>query len=371
MPSEKPRVLMVLNSYPQLSQTYIQTEIDALLVDHEVRIISRREPDRASRDPHDYLRTDDETVMREQIRAWRPHVLHGHWLHNAVVLHRLARATQTPFTVRAHSFDVLKRGGGGTVPTHFVRHAAAVLADELCLGVLTFPFTRPLLERAGVPSAKIVDCFPVVDFRRFHDRGPNGPAIMNVGACTPKKRMEDFLWLGSRLPELEFDLYCIGYQTPEIEAENRRLGSPVRIREPLEHREMPAVYKRHRWLVYTASAEINTVGWPLAVAEAQAAGVGVCVPAIRPDVRTFVGEGGVVYESVAELLDLLPKPVPEARRELGFEQARRSDIRAHLHRLTDLWRPALDEEPRSRPAGLPGRLRRWLSGSRPAFPARG
>jgi len=29
---------------------------------------------------------------------------------------------------------------------------------------------------------------------------------------------------------------------------------------------MPAEYKRHRWLVYTASAKRNSVGWPYYVA---------------------------------------------------------------------------------------------------------
>lgn len=356
------RVLMILDSYPQLSQTYVQTEIDALLPEHEIRVISRRGPDLASSHHLDYVQTQSPREMRELIDAFRPHVLHTHWMQNVRLVAKLARATGTPFTVRAHSFDVLKRGTAGQEPTPFVERSVEDLADELCLGVLTFPFTRPLLEKAGVPGSRIVECFPVVDFARFHDRGPNGPAVINVGACTPKKRMEDFIELASRLPGIEFNLYAIGYRAPEIEALNRSLGSPVTIREPVGHHEMPAVYKRHRWMVYTASSEINTVGWPLAVAEAQAAGVGVCIPDLRPDIADFVGPGAILYRSVDELRDIVAGPVPEALRERGFEQARKSDVRAHLHLLTDRWRPALRRRRARWPSGLRRRIARWLPG---------
>ena len=36
----------------------------------------------------------------------------------------------------------------------------------------------------------------------------------------------------------------------------------------------------------------------MAIAEAQAAGVGVCMPNIRPDIKEYVGEAGFVYDSI-------------------------------------------------------------------------
>lgn len=354
-------MVVIAYDYPQLSQTYIQTELTALQHDHEVHVLARAEPDYAARSHLPYRRLPSREGMAEAIRAIRPDVLHTHWLQNASLVGWLARTTGVPFTVRAHSFDVLKPHAGGREVSDVTRKAAKWLRDELCLGVLTFPFGRPLLERAGVPARKLVDCFPVVDFARFHDRSPNGTGVMNVGAGTPKKQMDDFLWLASRVPSREFDLYPIGYQTAELREQARRMGSPVRIHEPLEHAEMPAVYKRHGWLVYTASREVGTVGWPLSVAEAQAAGVGVCMPALRPDLREYVGPGAVLYESVSEVVDVVAGPVPEDAREQGFAQARRSDIREHRHLLTDLWRPALPR--RSWPRRLLGGLGAWTGAS--------
>jgi hypothetical protein len=63
---------------------------------------------------------------------------------------------------------------------------------------------------ARVSRRKLVDCFPVVNFKRFFDSRPNGTSIMNVGACIPKKRMEDFVELALRVPELECNLYALG-----------------------------------------------------------------------------------------------------------------------------------------------------------------
>jgi hypothetical protein len=107
---------------------------------------------------------------------------------------------------------------------------------------------------------------------------------------------------------------------------------------PIEPEEMPREYKKHRWLVYTASREIGTVGWPMSIAEAQAAGVGVCIPEVRPDLREYLGGAGFIYESISEVADIISKAVPDEMREMGFEQARKSDIFEHKVILTNLWK---------------------------------
>jgi hypothetical protein len=100
---------------------------------------------------------------------------------------------------------------------------------------------------------------------------------------------------------------------------------------------MPAEYKKHQWLVYTASFEMKTVGWPMAIAEAQASGVGVCMANIRPDLKQYVGEAGILFDSIHDITGMIQKPVPEEMREAGFEQAKNSNINEHKRLLTDLW----------------------------------
>jgi glycosyltransferase involved in cell wall biosynthesis len=338
--------MYIVFHYPQISETYIKTEIEAVRDECDVRVVSLNRADVTYRNHPPFLLTDDPACIREAIEEFRPHALHTHWLTQVPTLAYFAgyfRGTLSkgpiPITVRAHSFDVLGSDGA------HIRRAAPIINSDLCLGVLTFPFTRRLFAGAGVREDKVHGCFPVVNYRRFHDRSPNQPGVMNVGACLPKKQMQDFLDLAARVPGKAFDLYAMGYKVEEMHRLNEAAGRPVRVVPPVEPDDMPAEYKRHDWLVYTAALSDNTVGWPIAVAEAQAAGLGVCVPNLRPDLRDYVGPAGFLYDSVAEVADLVSRPFPDDLRERGFEHAKKSDAFEHTRVLVDLWRRA---------AGLPG-----------------
>jgi hypothetical protein len=337
----RPRVMYIVYHYPQISETYIKTEIEAVRAECDVRIVSLSRADVTYRNHPPFLLTDDPQRIREDITEFRPHVLHTHWLTQVPTLAYFAGYFRDvpsqgliPITVRAHSFDVLGSDGA------HVRRAAPIINSELCLGVLTFPFTRGLFAAAGVREEKIHDCFPVVNYRRFRDRSPNRPGVMNVGACLPKKQMQDFLDLAARVPNKEFDLYAMGYKVDQMHRLNEAAGRPVRVVPPVEPEEMPTEYKRHDWLVYTAATSDNTVGWPIAVAEAQAAGLGVCVPNLRPDLRDYVGPAGFLYDSIAEVADRVSKPLPDELREQAFEHAKKSDAFEHTRFLIDLWRRA-------------------------------
>lgn len=341
----RPRVMYVVTEYPAVSETYIKSELEAIRDEYDVLVLTTREAVIPYRNPLPFRRVGDPEAMLDSVREFRPHVLHGHWLNQAETLSFLSKSTGIPFTIRAHSFDTIPAGParrqahGGGIPD-YMKSDAALINEGLCLGVLTFPFTVPTLEAAGVRPEKIFPCYPVVHFRRFHDRSPNGRAVMNVGACLPKKRMEDFLNLATLVPGLDFNLYPLGHRVGEVAALNEALGSPVNIVPPVEPDLMPGEYKKHRWLVYTACTRLATVGWPLSVAEAQASGVGVCLQNLRPDLREYVGEAGYLFDTLEEAAEIISKPFPEEKRQLGFEQARRSDIFTHKTILTDLWRKA-------------------------------
>ena len=337
-PRAKPRVMYIVRNFPQVTQTYIKNEIQALAGDHDISLISLTHPNVPYRRHIPFQQIGDPALIREQIEEFRPQVLHSHYLPNTEIFEALIRdhRLETPFTFRAHSFDAM---GSPDI----ARRAAGVINHELCLGVLAYPFTRPLLEGAGIAPGKIVDCFPVVNVPMFHDLSPNGTAVMNIGAAIPKKRMEDFVDLAAGAHGMEFDLYGVGWVVEELRRYNASKGDPVRIIDPVEPDEMPAEYKKHAWLVYTACPEMKTVGWPIAVAEAQASGVGVCMPNLRPDLRQYVGPSTILYDSIGEVADLIRRPPSEEMRQAGLEQARKSDIFQHIKLLTGLWAPVLDD----------------------------
>lgn len=351
---QKRRVLYVVHEFPQISQAYILSEIEALETEYDIHIVTLRKPNIAAEIERQAETTDDLDRISEIIKEFKPDVLHSHYVWHGPTMLNLAERSGVPFTIRAHSFDMLSNPsrksfmkrlkrrlrGWPEVWVPYPEHASRSFNSDYCLGVLVFPFEREMLEETGVRPEKIRDCFPVIDFDRFHDRGPNGDAIMNVGVCTPKKKMTDFIDLAASMPDRRFNLYAMGYYVDDIRKYNEAAGNPVHVIPPLQPRDMPAEYKKHQWMVYTANHQMNSVGWPMAVAEAQASGVGVCIANIRPDLRDYLGDAGYLFDSIDEVRKIVSQPVPDGIRERGFEQARKSDIRVHKKLLTDLWENA-------------------------------
>ena len=76
----------------------------------------------------------------------------------------------------------------------------------------------------------------------------------------------------------------------------------------------------------------------MAIAEAQASGVGVCMANIRPDLREYGGPAAFFYDSLDQALKIIKQPYPEEFRQLGFSHAFKSDIAQHRSLLFRLWR---------------------------------
>jgi hypothetical protein len=353
---KKISVMYILRGYPQISQTYLKTELEALWEDYDITIVSTKPSNVPYKNHFPYHHLTELEPIQGLIEQVKPDILHTHYLNQLEKVGPLAERTGLPFTVRSHSYDTLalrqknwrgrlrevlewytpqfKKVANIKANLHWINH-------ELCLGVLAFPFARQFLEQEGVQASKIIDCYPVINYNRFYDRSPNGQAIMNTGAAIPKKKMEDYVKLASWMPEREFNLYALGYHVDKLKSLNQAKGNPVNIILPVEPDQMFPEYKQHQWLVYTAAFELATVGWPMAVAEAQAAGVGVCMPNIRPDLKEYIGNAGYLYDSISEVAEIIAKPVPDEIREAGFLQAKKSDIQEHKHLLTDLWHKAI------------------------------
>jgi glycosyl transferase family 1 len=328
------RVLYFVREYPQISETYIRTEIDRVKrrgFAVSVAAVQQADLPYEGHEPFEVVGELNEPGARELLRRHRPEVIHSHYFKFARASLSLARMVGGFFTLRTHSFDILE-GGSLDDP-----RSIAAVNDRACRGVLCFPFLADRLVRAGISVAKIVPCWPIADIARFRNRAPNGPDVMNVGAALPKKAMHVFADLAKTLPAMRFNLYMLGYNASEIEAYARATGSPMHIMPPVHSDAMPAEYKKHHWMVYTASKEIGTVGWPLSVAEAQASGVGVLLQNIRPDVAEYVGPGGYVFDTIEDARRIISEPFPEERREASFLHAERSDIDKHIELLFRLW----------------------------------
>ena len=102
------RVLYVLWHYPQLSETYLETEIQCMRrwgVQVEVwRSTSQQAAPYMSETPvHDGR-------LEDAVRAFQPHIVHTHWLGFTLSQQERLEATNLPVTVRLHGFDTTRDG---------------------------------------------------------------------------------------------------------------------------------------------------------------------------------------------------------------------------------------------------------------------
>ena len=362
------RVLVFIISYPTYSETYMHEEIRSLLGEYDIQIITYRASPypRNQAFPHKVIEYKDsclvygpiKNVNREfnsqtqqgfvrevdaVIKEFKPDVMHAHYFGMGLLLQFLAERHKIPFTIRTHSMDILSE------PQEKIDTMCDAANSPWCQRVLAFPAFRNYLAESGLQSEKIVDCWPVINYARFFKPGRRAPTgrILCAGPAIPKKAHVDFIDLAVRMQGngLAFDLYTKGPHLATTQAYNEKAGNPVRITYT-DPEEMPDVYPNYDWLVYPSDTEINKVGFPAAIAEAQASGLGVCwqeLPGRREEQLEFLGGGGYLFKSIDELPAILTQPVPEEIRQAGLNNSKKCDIEQHKVLLTEVWGHAIRE----------------------------
>jgi glycosyltransferase involved in cell wall biosynthesis len=340
----KRRALYLLFNYPILADAYIEAEIRAVGELYEVLVVvaeaAKGVPEYQTQTPYVQATTKEEIL--KVIQDFKPNVLHAHRLFMVPHLEEISRESGVPFTVRSHANDSIPSSEPRM--TDWMVRAPQVLpgatSTDNCLGILNFPFTRQNLLNWGVPADKLHDCRPVVDYSRFHNTSPNGDAVIAMGSYLPKKKMDLFLELAKLVPERPFKLYALSsrmHNADDLKKLRDELGSPAEIMDPVKPEDLPSVYKSAQWLVYFANQEFPNFGWPTSIGEAQAAGVGICMPNLRPDLRDYIGDAGYLSNSMDEVRDIVSKPFPEEKRQQGYINAKKSDINDHVKLLRELW----------------------------------
>jgi len=362
----RPKILYFIVRYPTFSETYMHEEIRSLRKDYDVKIITYNDCDDARREsfPYEVVKYNDwclvygaieniDTTFSRQpqrkflrrvdaiIREFEPDILHAHYFGLSLLLEKLSNRHKIPFTVRTHSMDVLSE------PENKLRRISEAANSSWCKRIIAFPECRQRLLDSGLSAEKVVSCWPVINFERFYKPEPKSPTrkILCAGPTITKKAHSEFIDLAARMKDkdLVFDLYGKGPHLEATEKYNNEMGNPVTIKFA-DPDDMPEVYPNYDWLVYTADTKINKVGLPVAIAEAQASGLGLCwqeLPGRRQEQLDFLGGGGYLYKTLNEVEELLSSPYPEEMRQAGFAAAKRCDIEQHKHLLTDVWSGSL------------------------------
>ena len=149
--SDKIKVLYFVERYSQISETYIENEIRALGDGYKPRVLSLVNPDLPmveNKLPYTLVRNAAHVLQMTEDFA--PDVVHGHYLTMIEFCFNVSETLRVPFTLRAHSFDFL-----GAAPAKLAEWSRFANSEN-CLGILTFPFTIPPLEKAGFDGKKLI-----------------------------------------------------------------------------------------------------------------------------------------------------------------------------------------------------------------------
>lgn len=331
------RILLLYNGYPRLSQTYQIDEADEINKKHQVLIYSWAWPlyDVKS-DSLPYIFKSPFSDIKT-IEKFNPEIIHAHYLTNLELCIRLSKKLNIPFTIRSHSFDVLR-------DKKLMLKYAELANSEYCKGILCFPGFVDIFKQSNFDMNKIKPTYPSLYIKKFINDSPNGHDIMSGGACLPKKNIEEFIQIAkiikNKYPWKNITYYFVQEDiqyTNIIKKMNIQNGSPI-IFKTCQNKDMPVEYKKHQWLIYHACPKIKTVGYPLMIAEAQASGVGVLMYNLRPDLKDdYIKDSGYVYDTTNEILDIISNDFSLEKKEIGMKLCYRYDIVSNIKILEDSW----------------------------------
>lgn len=346
------RVLYALDQFPQLSESYIDAEINRMQDwGFHVEVWS-------SKDPKSEGGECDVTVHRgtleDAIAKVKPDLVHTHWTKSAIKYRDSARAMGKPMTARGH--------------WHFVPDQLAKLErDATIVRLYMFPH---LAKRYGSIASKIRPMHSC-----FHEEwlapktSKNRRMIVRTAACKKSKDLDGFIRIASRLPGTRAVLILCSLgpneHYRELEALNAELGSPVEMVRDITHREVAAYLADAGIYLHTYNPDVS-FGMPVSIVEAMAAGCTIFARDVD-GAQAYLGDAGNVYADEDEAVRLVKET--EGWSEAQWtEAARRSVERARsdfddhkiLLPLRQSWIDIAAEAPAQAGTSILGRMKRWV-----------
>jgi glycosyltransferase involved in cell wall biosynthesis len=287
------RILYAVENFPQLSETYVTTEIAAMR-EQGVDVVVWAEHEA----PVPY-QTDVPILhgeLNEAIAQVNPHMLHVHILHNALRYAPVAQAAGLSMTVRAHGFEVSEE------LLRAVTQASAVRA------VFQFPhFMGHAFQSVDATKLRAMTC--CFDPNLYFPRGtPDHRLVVRTAVASPKKHLDGFIRMAAMCPRHRFVLvpcWSVGYpeHLDELHELNRSLGEPVEILVNRPHAEVAELVQRAGIYLHTHTLQ-DPYGMPVSIAESMAAGCYI-IARRTPASAAFVADAGKTYDTEAEAAALV------------------------------------------------------------------
>lgn len=299
------KILYVVHHYCQLSETYIDWEMEYFVRLGAIIEIYADHPQPAAPVPHTKRVYSD---LSEALRLFRPDHIHVHWMNIALIHQHRLRESGVPMTVRVHGFE-----WDGQMAIYLLR---------------TIPNLRHIfVYRSSMVLERRMIAIPVgmnprlhyPDIIPRHDRR----SVLRVVAGLPNKDIEFFLELADRLAdEFEFTLCIIHANTRETytdEIARRKTRCRVLVDVPRE--DVPALMRASG--IYLHTNNDPKIGQPISIVEAMACG---CYVLVRdhPSFLQIVRDAGKGYASMDDAIRQLRETTTWTDRE--WDRARCQSI---------------------------------------------
>lgn len=289
--ARKLKVLIHAYDYPQLSESYVETEIAWFRRQGvEVEVYSSTDPGAPGPATVPVHRGDP----GDAVDACAPDLIHCHWLSQVPAAEAVARARDLPLTVRSHAFD--------TTDESLERCIAGGIASSLYL----FPNLIDDRDTGSVTVLPVPACF---DSERFYPRIERDRwLVLRTAACLPTKDIETFFHVAAASSRYRFVLalaHIAGH--PELpayfEGLNASLGRPVDVRWDVGNDDMTALTAQAGVYLHTFGF-IQPFGMPVSIAESMACGA---IPIVRDSAagRAYAGHDALYYDDAGGALTSL------------------------------------------------------------------
>ena len=323
------RVLYYLDEFPQLSESYIDTEIEWLKRRGlEIEVFAERQPGSRGVETVPVHRVDSEAVVRH----FSPDIIHCHWLHIAAGVAAVAEELKIPVTVRGHGFEFSD--------ATLTRCASLPAVRSIYL----FPHFRETLPGDHSKLHAVPACF---NTKRYYPRVERDRRLVfRAGACLPTKDLEMFIRVAALCPEYRFLLVLARVKSwpalpGELCALNASLGNPADIRFDVQYDEIAEMTAKAGIYLHTFGFQ-QPFGMPVSVIESLACGA-VVIERDCPEARSYAGPNSLYYTTAAEAAALLREMTTWDEREWTRRSSANAE-KAYTHYADEVVLPLILED---------------------------